>query len=38
MTLVVPGLAIGLAGSLFLARWISSLLFGIDPIVALRWE
>jgi putative ABC transport system permease protein len=31
MTLVVLGLAIGLVGSLFLARWMSSLLFGIEP-------
>ena len=31
MTLVVLGLTIGLVGALFLARWISSLLFGIEP-------
>jgi putative ABC transport system permease protein len=31
LTLTVAGLCIGIAGALFVSRWLTSLLFGVTP-------
>ena len=31
LTLTVAGLCVGIAGALFVSRWLSSLLFGVTP-------
>ncbi len=36
-TLVVAGIAIGLAGAWYGSRWIAAMLFGITPLHAPTW-